>query len=415
MTGALPSGVTFTPATGILAGTPTAGGVYPLIFTATNGVLPNATQNFTLTVKNGPIVAPSGVNSVPDTGNGSISDNESVLNTLGITKLKVQFDLDVYNVPGGDPDFDKSVVNPANYMLVLGSSTGAFQTVSCLGGVQSPDVAITVDSVTYNNGGGAGPFVATLNVNSGLPLNVIGYYRLYVCGTTSIVDATNTNLKLAGNGTTPGTDFAINFRIQAVGASVNDPGDGGDDTKKAAKSAASGAALIPVTGFAPNKVTVLPAQPVNSPYKSLGEIRIEIPTLGINYPIVGAMLDKDTWNLTWLKDSVAYLEGSAYPTLTGNTVLSAHVMDANNNLGPFSDIKGMQSGQKIYIHAYGQVYVYQVQENRKIIPTSISSVFKHEEYSWVTLVTCENFNEKTGLYNYRRMVRAVLISVVPEK
>ena len=58
MTGALPSGVTFTPATGILAGTPAAGtaGSYPLTFTATNGMVPDAVQNFTLTVTEGPSI-----------------------------------------------------------------------------------------------------------------------------------------------------------------------------------------------------------------------------------------------------------------------------------------------------------------------------------------------------------------------
>jgi LPXTG-site transpeptidase (sortase) family protein len=91
------------------------------------------------------------------------------------------------------------------------------------------------------------------------------------------------------------------------------------------------------------------------------------------------------------------------------------VLDASNNLGPFSDIKGMQSGQKIHIHANGQVHVYQVQENRKVLPTDISAAFKHEEYSWITLVTCEDYNAKTGLYTHRRMVRAVLISVISEK
>lgn len=50
VTGTLPTGVTFTPATGILAGTPTVSGTFPLTFTAANGTLPNATQSFTLTV-----------------------------------------------------------------------------------------------------------------------------------------------------------------------------------------------------------------------------------------------------------------------------------------------------------------------------------------------------------------------------
>ena len=53
--GALPGGVTFNAATGILSGTPAAGttGSYVLAFTAANGVNPNATQAFTLTVNEG--------------------------------------------------------------------------------------------------------------------------------------------------------------------------------------------------------------------------------------------------------------------------------------------------------------------------------------------------------------------------
>jgi hypothetical protein len=56
-TGALPSGVTFTNngnGTATIAGTPDAGsaGNYPLTITASNGVLPDAVQSFTLTVSN---------------------------------------------------------------------------------------------------------------------------------------------------------------------------------------------------------------------------------------------------------------------------------------------------------------------------------------------------------------------------
>jgi hypothetical protein len=54
-TGTLPSGVTFTDngsGNATLAGTPASGtaGVYHLTITASNGILPNATQSFTLTV-----------------------------------------------------------------------------------------------------------------------------------------------------------------------------------------------------------------------------------------------------------------------------------------------------------------------------------------------------------------------------
>src|SRR5208283_3784215 len=48
--GTLPNGVTFNTTTGILGGTPTVGGSYPIVFTAHNGVGADATQSFTLTV-----------------------------------------------------------------------------------------------------------------------------------------------------------------------------------------------------------------------------------------------------------------------------------------------------------------------------------------------------------------------------
>ena len=52
LTGVLPSGVTFDTTTGVLSGTPATGtsGTYPLTITASNGIHPDAPQNFTLTV-----------------------------------------------------------------------------------------------------------------------------------------------------------------------------------------------------------------------------------------------------------------------------------------------------------------------------------------------------------------------------
>jgi hypothetical protein len=58
-TGALPHGVTFTDngnGTATLAGTPTQGGVYPIMITADNGVGSNASQSFTITVHAAPTI-----------------------------------------------------------------------------------------------------------------------------------------------------------------------------------------------------------------------------------------------------------------------------------------------------------------------------------------------------------------------
>ncbi|MBK8782301.1 MAG: sortase [Anaerolineales bacterium] len=415
--GSIPAGVSLTNnglGTETLSSTAvTPVGVYNLTLTADNGVSPNAVQNFTLTIKNGPIV--NSLNSNPDTGDGNVSENESIIDTLGITKLTVQFSQNVYDDPTDALDYAHDATNPANYILVR-STSATFATVSCAGGVLAPDVSIKVNSVTYSNGGGSGPFVSTLSINDGFPLNIVGFYRLFVCGTTSIVDASNRGLELAGNGTTPGTDFQRNFRIAtAVVTTGGGDGDGSSSTTvKRTQVTSSGGFLIPVTGFAPNQITTLPVQPADKAYASLGQMTIDIPALAIKFPIVGAAITNKTWDLTWLQNNVAYLEGSAYPTTAGNSVLTAHVQDANKNLGPFSDIKGMTVGQNIYIHVNGQTYVYQVQESRKISQTSIDTMFKHEEDSWITLVTCEDYNAKTGVYASRRMVRAVLISVIPQ-
>ncbi|MCU1589917.1 MAG: hypothetical protein JWP11_1173 [Frankiales bacterium] len=58
-TGSLPTGVTFTDngdGTATLGGTPTASGAYPITIKASNGVAPNATQSFTLTVTEPPAI-----------------------------------------------------------------------------------------------------------------------------------------------------------------------------------------------------------------------------------------------------------------------------------------------------------------------------------------------------------------------
>ena len=92
-------------------------------------------------------------------------------------------------------------------------------------------------------------------------------------------------------------------------------------------------------------------------------------------------------------------------------MLSAHVWDANNNPGPFAKLKDLRFGDRFYIHAYGLTYTYEVRENRMVWPSQVDRVFQHEEYDWVTLLTCEFFNPFTDEYLLRRMVRAVLINI----
>jgi len=82
-TGALPSGVTFNAATGVLSGTPAAGssGNYPITFTAVNGILPSATQSFTLVVASS---ASTSVLIVHDSNNPEGIDTPALANLSSI-------------------------------------------------------------------------------------------------------------------------------------------------------------------------------------------------------------------------------------------------------------------------------------------------------------------------------------------
>src|SRR4029077_708313 len=81
--GALPTGVTFTNSgngTATLSGTPAIGtaGKFGLTFTASNGVSPDATQNFTLIVKHEPVLVTGA-----DAGGGpQVSLFDAVTHTL---------------------------------------------------------------------------------------------------------------------------------------------------------------------------------------------------------------------------------------------------------------------------------------------------------------------------------------------
>ena len=398
--GALPANVTFTDngnGTAALSGTPQVGtdGTYNLVFIASNGVGADARQDFSLTVNLAPppIIAVDGIGSVPDSGGGFIAEAEIV--SVSIISLSVTFDQDVQDAGVGDPD---SVTNPANYILVQDNGDG-IQTTTCApgGGVIGGDIAITIDSVTYGNGGGSGPFVATLNLNGGTAL-VEGAYRLIVCGTTSIVN--QFGVALAGDGVNPDTDFMRNFVI-AFGTI----GSGGSADAK----------TLPATGFPMGVLTDLPSQPASQAYAAYGDLWLEVPKLGLKMSIVGVPQTEDTWDVTWLGKDAGYLQGTAFPTWAGNTVLTAHVWDAFNKPGPFSKIKNLLYGDQVKIHAFGQVYTYEVRESRLVSQSNIHSALKHENLDWVTLLTCEDYKVSTKNYSYRRAVRAVLISAMAEK
>jgi len=356
-------------------------------------------------------------NTAPQIAIDGIGSNAGIIGfdfqviAMNVSQFKIKFSEDAYDPPGDtDP---KDVTNPTNYLLVRDLGTVSdFQTVGCAspGAVEPDDTKITIDGpITYDSNS----FTATFTVNDDSPLSN-GYYRLYICGSTSIID--HVGMHLAGNGAT-GTDFLRSFIVNVPDGGGVNGGNGGrdNDNDRAGANLRPVGGLIPNTGFAPNRVTNLPKQPPGRAYTSTGEMRLEIPSLSINIPIVGVKQADAGWDLTWLGNNAGYLDGTAYPTWAGNTVLTAHVVDATNTPGPFAYLKELKDGDRVYIHANGFLYIYQVEKNTVVSLYNASAVFEHEEYDWLTLVTCENYSDLLKSYTSRRVVKAVLVSMIPEK
>jgi LPXTG-site transpeptidase (sortase) family protein len=170
--------------------------------------------------------------------------------------------------------------------------------------------------------------------------------------------------------------------------------------------------ILPGTGFSPQRFTVLSAQPAEKAYADLGDLWLEIPRLGVQMPIVGVPQQADgEWDVSWLGNAAGWLNGTAFPTWSGNSVLTGHVYDADGNPGPFVHINGLWWGDQVIVHAWGAQYVYEVRSVSQVTPGEVSSVITHKDLPWVTLITCRGYNEASNSYTYRVAVGAVLVAV----
>ena len=168
---------------------------------------------------------------------------------------------------------------------------------------------------------------------------------------------------------------------------------------------------LPATGFARGTVRKVLTE---TGALSSSDLTLMIPSLAVEMPIVGIPLENGNWDVSWLGNSAGYLYGTAFPTWQGNTALTGHVWGADNQPGPFYQLKTLHFGDQIQIRAWGMIYTYEVRENQIALPHRVSTVLQHEEYDWLTLLTCEFYNPFSGNYVFRRVVRAVLVDISPQ-
>jgi LPXTG-site transpeptidase (sortase) family protein len=189
-------------------------------------------------------------------------------------------------------------------------------------------------------------------------------------------------------------------------------GRGGGNTGNNGGSTLAGGFLIPVTGFTPNTVTEL--NTAARPSYGATSVTIEIPSIKVRAPIAGVQLKNGDWDVSWLVDQAGWLEGTAYPTWNGNSVITAHVVNADGKPGLFARLSKVRTGDYIFLYQSGYRYTYQIVSNKYVQSNDIS-VLKHEDKATITLITCDGYDEKTGTYQRRVAVRAILIDVSAEK
>jgi LPXTG-site transpeptidase (sortase) family protein len=191
----------------------------------------------------------------------------------------------------------------------------------------------------------------------------------------------------------------------------NDPT---NNTDSAPITIVVGALGAPETGFAPGRLTVLPSQPKEDAYVTYGDLSLEIPKLGLQTSIIGVSQSGGSWDVSWLGEAAGYLNGTAFPTWSGNSVITAHVTLPSGLAGPFADLKSLRFGDQVIVHGWGERYIYEIRELDLVSPAD-RQIFRHEERSWLTLVTCHGYDERENAYRWRIAARAVLVSIEAEE
>jgi LPXTG-site transpeptidase (sortase) family protein len=239
----------------------------------------------------------------------------------------------------------------------------------------------------------------------------------------SVTIGTNT-VTIGFDTLSPGEDYIVTISTVVNGLAsppggtniaelTTDSADDNPDNNEASATiaiVAPGEPEAPATGFTPGRRTVLPPAPKDLPYVSYGDLWLEIPALRVETPILGVPRSRAGWEVTWLWDQAGYLNGTAFPTWSGNSVITAHVTLPDGTVGPFAGLERLRYGDLVVIHGWGLGHIYEIREV-DVVAADDPSIFRHEERPWVTLLTCYDYDERLGAYRLRVAAHAVLLAI----
>jgi len=119
--------------------------------------------------------------------------------------------------------------------------------------------------------------------------------------------------------------------------------------------------------------------------------------------------DSDAWDLSHLGQSAGHLEGTPQMGQGGNFVLAGHVELKDGSKGPFAGLKNLTAGDRITIIGNTQpnpvIRQYLVSDVGKVEPMDFD-VMRNHGYEELTLITCDDWDQKSQTYSSRVIVHA---------
>jgi hypothetical protein len=171
-TGTLPANLTLNATTGVLSGTPAVGtgGVYNLVITASNGVSPNDTQNFTLTVNEAPSITSANNATFTVGSNGTFTVTKTgfptpTLSESGALPSGVTFD-NSSGVLSGTPAAGTGGTYPITFTASNGVDSDAMQNFTLT--VNEAPTITSANNVTFTVGT---PGTFTVTTGHSFPIN----------------------------------------------------------------------------------------------------------------------------------------------------------------------------------------------------------------------------------------------------
>src|SRR6266566_4168458 len=212
-TGALPNGVTLNSSTGVLSGSPTAGtaGAYSITLIANNGVTPNATQSFTLTVAQVPVITSANSTTFGEGTPGTFTVTASgfpapAFSEIGALPSGVAFNT-ATGVLSGTPATGTSASSPYSITFTASNLAGASPSQSFTLTVLPPPTAPSAPVLLPSTTGNPEDNVTTSTTPS--------FY-----GTTT---GSITTVTIYSDGLQVGSGSASNYANNTVGVSVTTP------------------------------------------------------------------------------------------------------------------------------------------------------------------------------------------------